>query len=217
VTPFARRVALSACTLATLAFGFGARVSAQTPAPSASAAPECTPRAATLGGIGRASVVTFRGPVFGGTVCAIVASVIADAFTARIGDAPADGALAVASTGTGGGVSVPLGGTTLTGVGPYVVAPGGTIPSFGTDTSEAPRVVLAFSGSRVVLIGTSAVSLVDLARIFRTQPEIFGADAIERAVVLASGDAATLALHTADGWIGVTPAAGHVLSVLKTP
>ena len=88
-----------------------------------------------------------------------------------------------------------------------MVAPGGVIPSFGADTAEAPRVVLAFAGQRVLLIGTTPVALVDLAQELRSQPDLFGADAIERAVILASGPDAALSLRSDDGNFGA--AGGH--------
>ncbi len=229
MTPFGRTaVALAACAIV----GSLGAASAQTaspaasPAPAASAAPaasvapdaqpaRCAPREASLGGIGRVTVLTFTGPVFGGTVCAVVANVVADTFTAVLTDAPAADALVVAGLSGGGDVAVPLGELTLSGVGPYVIAPGGTIPGFGADTSEAPRIVLAYSGARVVLIATSAVALADLARILRAQPSLFGADAFERAVVIASGHGATLLLRTSDGAIGTPPTTPRALVLTK--
>ena len=90
----------------------------------------------------------------------------------------------------------------MTGAGPYVVAPGGAFPSFGGDTAELPRVVLAYSGQRTFLIATTPVALVDLAKELRAQPGAFGADAFERAVIIASGPNAALSLRTADGTVG---------------
>jgi hypothetical protein len=172
----------------------------------AASPPPCAPRAANLGGIGRASVVAFTGPVFGAPVCATVANLAFDGFSARVTDAPPGDALVTAALGSGGGdVTLPLGDLTLTGVGPYVVAPGGVVNGFGGDTSEAQRVVLAYAGQRVLVIGTSPVALLDLARILRTQPALFGSDAVERAVLLASGPAATVSLSTSDGLFGVVP------------
>ena len=213
------RAIACAVACAVLSTGLAGPSVAQTPAPApaSSVAPDCAPRTAGVGGIGRASVVAFRGPVFGGTVCALIANLVFDAFTAKVADAPDASALVAASLGSGGDVTVPIGGTTIAGVGPYVIAPGGAMPSFGSDTSETPRVVLAFSGGRVVVIGTSPVALVDLARILRTQPELFGADAIERAVVLASGAGATVSVRSADGVVGAVPATGRVLSLVKSP
>ena len=188
------------------------------PVPSPSAAPEaarCEPRAAGLGGIGRVTVVSFTGPIFGGTVCAIVASIVADAFAARVSDAVPDDALLVAGLTGDGDVSVPVGDVVLQGAGPYAVAPGGVIPGFGADTSEAPRVVLAYSGSRILAIATSPVTLADLARTLRAQPSLFGADAFERAVVIASGHGATMLARTAAGPIGTAPTAPRVLVLTK--
>ncbi len=57
-------------------------------------------------------------------------------------------------------------------------------------------------GSRLLVIGFSPVALGDLARVLRDQPDLFGADAIERAVVLAGGAAAGLTVNAADGQLG---------------
>jgi len=85
-------------------------------------------------------------------------------------------------------------------VGPYVVAPGGSIPDFNGDTSELPRVVLGYAGQRTFVIATSPVELVDLAKALRDEPDLFGADeAFERAIVLASGPSAALVVRGADG------------------
>ncbi|GAC1615602.1 MAG: hypothetical protein NVS4B13_09860 [Candidatus Elarobacter sp.] len=92
----------------------------------------------------------------------------------------------------------------LSGAGPYVIAPGGVLPSFGGDTAEAPRVVVAYAGQRVLVIGTTPVALLDLARALRDHPGLFDADAIERAVVIASGPGAALSLNTAGGTLGAT-------------
>jgi hypothetical protein len=168
---------------------------------SAAQAP-CAPRETLLGGIGRASVVSFTGPVFGAPVCATVANLAFDGFTARIADAPAPDALVTAALTGGGSLSIPLEGATLAAAGPWVVAPGGTFPDFGGDTAEAPRVVLAYAGQRVLLIATTPVALVDLAKELRTHPDRFGADAIERAVVIASGPSAALSLRGDAGLVG---------------
>ncbi len=237
----------------------------------------CVPAEENLGGIGRARVVAFTGPIFGARVCALAAGLPFDAFTARIAAAPPpNGALVVAALGTGtaatlavrdDGLTVlgpaPLvaaagppgaagaAGTTaasatapvaatasaapapspapavppspagpnLAPVGPWVVAPGGQIPDFNGDTAEEPRVVLGFAGQRVFVIATSPIELVDLARVLRDQPDLFGADAaFERAVLLASGPAASLVLRTASGDLtGGAPAApaGRVLLLGK--
>ncbi|HZW54223.1 MAG TPA: hypothetical protein VFF00_09320 [Candidatus Elarobacter sp.] len=168
------------------------------------AGPPCAARQANLGGIGRASVVAFTGPVFGAPVCATVANLSIDAFAARIAGAPSSDALVAAALTNGGSITLPLEGATMSDLGPYVVAPGGVIPSFGGDTSEAPRVVLAYAGQRVLVIGTSPVALVDLARVLRVQSSLFGTDAVERAIVLASGPDAAIMLNTADGVFGAT-------------
>jgi hypothetical protein len=172
------------------------------PAPDPTAATACSPRHAIVGGIGRAEVVAFISPVFGARVCATVVNLANDLFTARIADAPSPEALVTAALTGGGDVTLPLEGATVAGAGPYVVAPGGVFPALGGDTSELPRVILAYSGQRVLVIGTTAVALVDLARILRLQPALFGADAIERAVVLASGPGAALSVRADDGILG---------------
>ncbi len=169
------------------------------PAPAAAA---CDARETTLGGIGRVTVFAFTGPVFGGRVCATVANLGSDQFTARVADASSDDALAIAALTGGGSITAPLGDAAVTGAGPYVVAPGGGFPSFGGDTAELPRVVLAYSGQRTFLIATTPVALVDLAKELRAQPGAFGADAFERAVIIASGPNAALSLRTADGTVG---------------
>jgi hypothetical protein len=198
------------------------------PAPAAG----CAPRSADLGGIGRASVVAFTGAIFGDRVCATVANLALGAFSARITDAPASGALVDATlAGAGakatlavqgpGDLTVVPGDAALAGavatapVGPFVIAPGGTFGDVaGNDV--APRVVLAFAGQRVLLIGTSPVALPDLARALRDQPDLFGADSVERAVVLASGADAALAIHSDDGTLGNDPLpARRVLELMK--
>jgi hypothetical protein len=198
--------AILALASATLVLAPPAR--AQTaPAPANAAAPasgRCEPREANLGGVGRASVVAFTGPVLGAPVCATVANLSFDGFTARVASAPAPDALVVAALSGGGAVALTFDGAALTDAGPYVVAPGGVIPSFGGDISETPRVVLAYAGQRVLVIGTSPVALVDLARVLRVQSSLFGADAVERAVLLASGADAALSLNSAAGVLGAT-------------
>jgi hypothetical protein len=175
---------------------------AQSPAPPSAPTAACEARESNLGGIGRVTVFAFTGPVFGGRVCATVANLGSDQFTARVAGAPSDDALVTAALTGGGDVSVPLGESVVASAGPYVIAPGGVIPAFGADTAEQPRVVLAFAGQRTLLIATSPVALVDLAKELRTQPGAFGADAFERAVILASGPNAALSLRTADGTVG---------------
>lgn len=184
---------------------------AQTPPAGAA----CDARDTTLGGIGRVTVFAFTGPVFGGRVCATVANLGSDLFTARVTDAPAADALVSAALTGGGNVSAPVGDGTVTGAGPYVIAPGGVFPAFGADTAELPRVVLAYSGQRTFLIATTPVALVDLAKELRTQPGAFGADAFERAVILSSGPNAALSLRTADGMVGSNVATPRVLVLMK--
>jgi hypothetical protein len=205
---------------AVLSLMLAAPAFAQSPAPApAPAKPEsapCDARESNLGGIGRVTVFAFTGPVFGGRVCATVVNVGSDQFTARVADAPSDDALVTAALTGGGDVSVPLGEAAVPNAGPYVIAPGGVIPAFGADTVEQPRVVLAYAGQRTFLIATSPVALVDLAKELRTQPGAFGADAFERAVILASGPNAALSVRAADGTVGAasvtTP---RVLLVMK--
>lgn len=176
----------------------------------------CVPRQTNLGGIGRAGVVAFTGAISGAPACATVANLVSDGFDAHVGDAPAPEALVVAGLETGGDVSIPLRDITLSGVGPYVVAPGGAFPAGTGDTSEAARLVLAFAGPRVLLIATTPVELVDLTRILRDRPDLFGADAVERAVVIANGPQAALSLHADSGTVGASAVASSaVLSLTK--
>ena len=184
-------------------------------APSASESVVCEAREANLGGVGRVTVFAFTGPVFGGRVCATVANLASDLITARVADAPSDDALVTAALAGGGDVAAPLGTISVAGAGPYVIAPGGVIPAFGGDTAELPRVVLAYAGQRTFLIATTPIALVDLAKELRTQPGAFGADAFERAVILASGPNAALSLRTADGTVGSNVTAPRVLLIMK--
>ncbi|HEY6236333.1 MAG TPA: hypothetical protein VIW69_14635 [Candidatus Elarobacter sp.] len=202
--------------LSTLALALSLDASAPGQSSSAPLAAACVPHEANLGGIGRVTVFGFTGPVFGGRVCATVANLGSDQFTARVAGAQSEDALVIAALTGGGDVTAPLGDAAVTGTGPYVIAPGGVIPAFGADTAEQPRVVLAYAGQRTFLIATSAVALVDLAKELRTQPGAFGADAFERAVLLASGPNAALSLRTSDGTMGAanvtTP---RVLLIMK--
>lgn len=213
----------SALLTLTLAAALGAPASAQS-APAA-----CAPRTGTLAGIGRASVVEFVGPIFGDHVCATVANLSLGSFSARIADADASDALVSASLAGAGANAVlalqgmgdiaivpgdaALGSATATApAGPYVVAPGGQIPDFGGDTSTAKRVVLAYAGQRLLVIATSPVALADLARVLRSQPDVFGAsDAVERAIVIASGPDAEISLDAGAGerWQSDPAAAPH--------
>jgi hypothetical protein len=206
---------------AVLALSLVAPAFAQAPPPVAGAQPSsgaaaCEARETTLGGIGRVTVFAFTGPVFGGRVCATVANLGSDQFTARVAGASSDDALVTAALTGAGDVTVPLGDTAVTGAGPYVIAPGGVIPAFGADTAELPRVVLAYAGQRTFLIATTPIALVDLAKELRSQPGAFGADAFERAVILASGPNASLSLRTADGTVGApSVTAPRVLLLMK--
>ncbi len=89
-----------------LARRFGVRIA---PAPAPVAARRAIAHEANLGGIGRVTVFAFTGPVFGGRVCATVANLGSDQFTARVADAPSDDALVTAALTGGGDVSAPLG------------------------------------------------------------------------------------------------------------
>lgn len=178
-----------------------------TPTPSPSSDAPCTARQGALGALGRAMVVAFTGPVYGTHVCATVANLAIDGFTARIVGTPADtaagdGTVVTAALTGGGAVTLPLDGATLTGAGPYVVAPGGVFPDFDGSSAEAPRVVFAYAGQRVLVIATTAVALIDLTRELRDHPGLFDADAIERAVVIASGPDAALSIRTPAGTLG---------------
>ena len=190
----------------------------------------CEPRRTNLGGIGQASVVAFTGAIFGDRVCATVANLALDTVGARIADDPPADALAVAPLGNGTGATLvlsgdalsvvaadaaPPGGSVTAPAGPFAIAPGGRIPNFGGDTAAEPRVVLAYAGQRLLLIATSPVTLVDLARALRDQPDLFGADAVERAVVLAGGAQASLLLRAADGTLGAIAPAARYLTLSK--
>ncbi len=223
--------------LPVLVLALAAPAGAQTvpaPAPASSAAPAaaspCEPRQANLGGIGRAGVVGFTGAVFGDRVCATVANLALDAVAPQLAASPPADALVVAPLGNGAGATLllaggglalvpagaaPPGGDASAPVGPFVIAPGGLIPSFGGDTEALPRVVLAYAGTRLLLIGTSPVALADLARALRDQPDLFGADAVERAAVLASGASASLALRAGDGPLGTPGPAARYLVLAK--
>ncbi|MEA2785549.1 MAG: hypothetical protein QOF71_1653, partial [Candidatus Eremiobacteraeota bacterium] len=70
-------------------------------------------------------------------------------------------------------------------------------------------------GQRTFLIATTPVALVDLAKELRTQPGAFGADAFERAVILASGPAAAMSLRAADGTLGTNVGTPRILLIIK--
>jgi hypothetical protein len=202
--------------IAALALGLAVCTPAYAQVPAGTGDTPCAPRQTNLGGIGRAGVVAFTGAISGAPVCAAFANVAFDGFEARLGAAPAPDALISAAVSPGGDVTVPLEGATLSGVGPYVVAPGGSFPAAAGDVTEAARVVLAFAGQRVLLIATTPVELVDLTRVLRDRPDLFGADAVERAVVIASGPNAVLSLHADGGVIGASSiATPSVLSLVK--
>jgi hypothetical protein len=218
-----------------LTLAAGAAAVAQTAPPPAPAAPSATPsgceaRNAGVAGIGRASTFAFTGTIFGDRICATVANLALGAFTAQLAGAPATGALVVATVGNGSNATLavqgpgdltvvpsdtaPAGAVASAAVGPFVIAPGGTIPSFGGDTSSLPRVVLAFAGARLLVIGTTPAALADLARELRDQPDLFGVDAVERAVVLASGPNASVTINADGGQLGPATVASSRLLVL---
>lgn len=202
--------------IAALALVLAVGTPAYAQAPASPTDAPCVPRETSLGGIGRAGIVAFTGAISRAPVCAVFANVAFDGFDARLGDGTAADALVSAAVDPAGEVTVPLAGTTLTGVGPYVVAPGGSFPAAAGDVTEAARVVLAFAGQRVLVIATTPVELVDLTRVLRDRPDLFGADAVERAVVIASGPNAALSLHTETGIIGAPSiATPSVLSLMK--
>ncbi len=117
------RLPIAAAVLAlALAAPYAAPALAQTvPEPAASPAPSpapspafaCAPRQANLGGIGRASVVAFTGAIFGDRVCATVANLALDGFTAQIAASAPDDALVVAPLGNGAGATLLLAGDAL--------------------------------------------------------------------------------------------------------
>lgn len=197
-----RRSPFLAAAVLAAALAAPAPAPAQQPpaAPPATVLAACDPHETNLGGIGRASVVAFTGPIFGARVCATVANLSFDGFTARVAAAPSSDALVTAALGDGGSAALPVEGVSVTGQ--FLIAPGGAIPAFGADTAEVPRVVVAYAGQRVLVIGTTAVALVDLARALRDRPGLFNADAVERAVVIASGPDAALSLRGDDGIVG---------------
>lgn len=224
-TVFVLTVAISAAAAAQTPKSAADPAATASPLPAASDAGPCEQREANLAGIGRASVVAFTGAIFRERVCATVANVALDSVDARTIDpstatAPATSGSPVpfadATLGDGGDVTLTLAGARVSGVGPYVVEPGGRFPSLNGDTAAQPRVVLAYAGARLLLIATTPVALADLARVLRDQPDLFGADAVERAVVLVSGPTAALSLQTDEGMFGRAMAgARRVLELSK--
>ena len=75
----------------------------------------------------------------------------------------------------------------------------------------------AGTGATLVVIRTTPVTVIDLARALRDQPDLFGIDAPERAVVLASGPAAELRLRTDAGTMGADPATPKTLVLIRQP
>jgi hypothetical protein len=213
-----------------LSLAAGQSAFAQTAPPASSGAIPCVRQDAPLaGGIGRASVVAFTGAVYGQRVCALVANLASDGFAATFGASPSDDAVVTAAVmkGSGASIAVGPGGLALgpadaaataaadaNAVGPFVIAPGGSFPGFGKDTTEVPRVVLAYAGQRVLLVRTTAVTLTDLAHALREGSDVFGSDAAERAVILASGDDAVMQVRTADGTLG-TPVRTPITLLIK--
>jgi len=159
-----------------------------------------------LGGVGRARVVSFTGAGSEEQVCALVATFAADGIRARIVEGTdREGALVAAALTPGRGALVLVRDGVLTvsaagsgddpaalAVGPFVVPPGGGFPSASGDPSAVARVVLAYAGSRIAVFQTTPVTVIDLALALRDQPDLFGIDAPERAVVLASGSSAAI-------------------------
>jgi len=215
--------------LVTFALVLAAAPAHAQPAAPAPAAP-CERRDVALdGGFGRASAVSFTGAVSGDRICALVVNLAGDGFSASLGAAPADAAVVSAAVVPGAGAVLAArasglslvassGGPTpagALGVGPFVVEPGGTFPSFDGDAADVPRVVLAYAGQRVIVIRTTAGTLLDLAHALREAPALFGADAAERAVVLAGGDAAALQVRTDAGTIGTQVTTAVQLQFVK--
>jgi len=197
------------------------------PAPAAAFDPPCPVGTQVLGAIGRATVVAFTGPVFGERVCALAANLAFDGYRAGLAAGPGQAMIdAAVVPGTGAALTVAPDGAlrlapgqvpdanpdTLE-VGPFVIAPGGAFATPAGQTDETPRVVLAYAGPRVLVLATTAVTLVDLTRILQDQPDLFGIGAPERAVVLASGAAATLAIHASTVTLGTPPATAQVVEI----
>ena len=219
-------------TLAALGFAFvlTAQAPPPLPMPTTTAAPACMPQTAPLGPMGRAAVIAFTGQMFGNRICALVVNLAVDGYRAALAEGAGDAPIAAAvTTGSGAALTLapdgslrvvpgaPAAGDAALAVGPFVVAPGGQFTATPGALDEAPRVVLAYAGQRVVLLATSPATLIDLTRVLREQPDLFGIDAPERAVVLASGATATLVVHTPDATLGTPPTSAQVLRIAPRP
>jgi len=212
------------CLMAALAL-------AALPDRTAAGGPPCMTRDVGLGGVGRARVVSFTGAGSEEQVCALVATFAADGIRARIVEGTdREGALVAAALTPGRGALVLVRDGVLTvsaagsgddpaalAVGPFVVPPGGGFPSASGDPSAVARVVLAYAGSRIAVFQTTPVTVIDLALALRDQPDLFGIDAPERAVVLASGSSAALELHTDLGPLGSPVATPRALVLVRRP
>jgi len=203
------------------------------PARTAAGGPPCMTRDIGLGGVGRARVVSFTGAGSEEQVCALVATFAADGVRARIVEGTdREGALLAAALTPGRGATLivrdgvlavsPAGSTSGedpagVAVGPFVVPPGGGFPSASGDPSSVARVVLAYAGSRIAVFQTTPVTVIDLALALRDQPDLFGIDAPELAVILASGSSAALELHTDLGTLGSPVATSRALILVRRP
>ncbi|HTW86118.1 MAG TPA: hypothetical protein VMD91_18750 [Candidatus Sulfotelmatobacter sp.] len=205
------------------------------PAPAASAAPsaapvaDCTPRTEPLGAIGRASVVTFTGAVYGDHVCALVLNLADDGYRASFAAASGTAPIEVALTpGAGGSLGIDAGGalravpgapsaSDAVGVGPFIIAPGGTFAAPAGANDEQPLVVLAYAGQRIVLLATSAVTPVDLADALQRQPDLFGIVAPERAIVLAHGPGSTISVRLHATILGTPPPTAQLIAIAPRP
>ncbi len=182
------------------------------------------------GAAGRAAVVSFTGAIFRQRVCVVYANLALDGITTRIGNTAAPDALVTTALTAGKGATLALQGDvpSLTpsaaandpangsfGIGPFLIAPGGALQTFGSDMTEEPRVVLGFSGARLVVMRTTAVTLTELARALRDQPDLFGADAFERAAVMASGTQAMLSVRAGSSRLGGDVATTQTLSFIN--
>jgi|HubBroStandDraft_1064217.scaffolds.fasta_scaffold50524_2 hypothetical protein len=206
---------------------FALALAAPTAPAAAPPGPPCPIGTQVLGAIGRATVVAFTGPVFGDRVCALAVNLAFDGYRAALAAGPGQAMIdAAVAPGTGAALTIAGDGTLRLApgqvpdanpdaldVGPFVIAPGGAFAAPAGQTDAAPRVVLAYAGPRVLLLATSAVTLIDLARILQDQPDLFGIGAPERAVVLASGAGATLAIHAPAVTLGTPPATAQVVEM----